>query len=108
MKVYKLLILFSCLIIQSCSGQQPKINGVSFVAARDTIREQHVAPVVAVNANYAAIMPFGFIRDARSPEIIYNTGRQWFGESKPGVKQYIEVLKKQNIKIMMKPQIWIC
>jgi hypothetical protein len=107
MKVYKLLFVLLTIIIQSCSGQIEKINGVSFVASRDTITEQHIAPEINVSANYAAIMPFGFIRGTESSEIIYNTNRQWFGESKPGAKQYIESLKKKDIKIMMKPQIWI-
>ena len=108
MKVYKLLFVFLILtIIHSCSGQTEKINGVSFVASRDAISEEHVSPVVNVNANYAAIMPFGFIRNTAHAEIIFNTDRQWFGESKLGAKQYIETLKKQQIKIMIKPQIWI-
>lgn len=107
MKGYKLLFVCVSLIIQSCSAQTEKINGVSFVAARDSITSQHVAPVINISANYAAIMPFGFIRNSEHPEIIYNTERQWFGESKSGAKQYIEALKKQHIKIMMKPQIWI-
>lgn len=85
----------------------PKINGVSFVASRDSISEIHIKPVVNINANYAAIMPFGFFRDIHNPEIIYNTNRQWFGESKLGAKQYIEALHEQDIKVMMKPHIWI-
>ncbi len=85
----------------------PKINGVSFVASRDSISETHIQPVVNINANYAAIMPYGFFRDTDNPNIIYNTDRQWFGESKQGVKQYIEALQKQGIKVMMKPHIWI-
>ena len=84
-----------------------KINGVSFVASRDAITEEHINPVVQVNANYAAIMPFGFIRDLEHPEIIFNTDRQWFGETSKGVKQYIEALRAANIKIMLKPQIWV-
>ena len=52
-------------------------------------------------------MPFGFIRDLEHPDIIFNTGRQWFGETRDGAKQYIEALKKKNIKIMLKPQIWV-
>ena len=107
MKVYKLLFIFSSIIIQSCSGQTEKINGVSFVASRDTISEKHITPVVNVKANYAAIMPFGFIRSTEHPEIIYNTDRQWFGERKVGARQYIEALKKRGVKIMMKPQVWI-
>ena len=94
----------------SCSMTTPKpekINGISFVAARDAIDDQHVSPVVNLNANYAAVMPFGFIRDLTHPEIIYNTDRQWYGETKEGAMQYIDVLKKNGIRIMLKPQIWV-
>jgi hypothetical protein len=98
------------LILSSCAMTAvpvEKINGVSFVASRETIDETHTEPVVSVNANYAAIMPFGFIRDTNNPEVVHNTSRQWFGETRAGAKQYIEELRTQSIKIMIKPQIWI-
>ncbi len=101
---------FIGLFLSSCGAiipEQQKINGVSFVASRDTISQKHIDPVINVNANYAAIMPFGFIRDLKSPEIRHNTNRQWFGETRAGAKQYIELLQENNIKIMVKPQIWI-
>ena len=107
MKVNKLLIIFLFLIVQSCHGQTNKINGLSFVASGEPINDKHVNPVINVNANYAAIMPFGFIRNIEYPEIVFNTERQWFGETKAGAKQYIEELRKKNIKIMLKPQIWV-
>ncbi|GAA4238644.1 hypothetical protein GCM10022291_29920 [Postechiella marina] len=107
MKLIKPLFLFIIITIQSCTGQVSKINGISFVASRDKINERHVSPVVNVNANYAAIMPFGFISNLSHPDIKFNTERQWFGETKVGAKHYIETLKKANIKIMLKPQIWI-
>ncbi|RKE98413.1 glycoside hydrolase family 113 [Ichthyenterobacterium magnum] len=107
MKLYKLLIVFIVLIIQSCTSQNQKINGVSFVASPVEIDETHVNPVINVNANYAAIMPFGFIRNLLHPDIIHNTDRQWFGETRAGAKQYIEELQKKDIKIMVKPQIWV-
>jgi hypothetical protein len=107
MKPKNLLILFVVFIIQSCFAQNKKINGVSFVASREAIDEQHVNPLIDVNANYVAIMPFGFIRDLKHPEITFNTDRQWFGETKAGAKQYIEELQKEGVKIMIKPQIWV-
>ena len=100
------LMLFLC----SCSMttvKTPKINGVSFVASRDSISIKHIQPVLNINANYAAIMPFGFIRNKENPEIIYNTNRQWFGETNNGAKQYINELHKQHIKVMLKPHIWM-
>jgi len=105
--VFQLCLIF---LFSSCSMttiKPLKVNGVSFVAARDSITDIHIKPVVNINANYAAIMPYGFFRDMDNPKIIYNTDRQWFGESKPGAKQYIEALRNQGIKVMMKPHIWI-
>jgi len=52
-------------------------------------------------------MPFGFIKDLNSPNVVFNSDYQWYGETKQGVNQYIEILKKNSIDIMLKPQIWI-
>lgn len=105
MNPIKLLVLL--FLIQSCTGQNEKINGVSFVASRDEVSQENVNPVVELNANYAAVMPFGFIRELKNPEIVYNMDRQWFGETRAGAKQYILELQKRDIKVMLKPQIWI-
>jgi hypothetical protein len=100
-------ILFIVLFLQSCEGQNKKINGISFVASREKATQKNITPVLSINANFAAVMPFGFIRDLETPEIIHNTDRQWFGETRAGAKQYIELLHKNNIEVMVKPQIWI-
>ena len=106
MRVLGFLLL--CLFQFSCASQvTEKINGVSFVASRKEATQDHVNEVLLVNANHAAVMPFGFIRDINSPEIIHNTERQWFGENKNGAKQYIELLHKNGVQVMVKPQIWI-
>lgn len=104
-----LYVIFISVHLLSCSGivVDSKINGVSFVASREPIDISHISPVLNVNANYAAIMPFGFIRELNNPEVIYNTERQWFGETFKGAEQYIRELKKEGVKIMMKPQIWV-
>ena len=108
MQIGRFLILFIIVSQLSCAVQKsPKINGVSFVASRDSISDVHIKPVININANFAAVMPYGFIRDLENPEVFYNTDRQWFGESLLGVKQYIEALHKQDVKVMMKPHIWI-
>lgn len=98
------------LYLSSCSManfKSEKINGISFVASRDSISEKHTKPIVNLHANYAAVMPFGFIKSLEHPEIVYNTDRQWFGESRAGISQYIDILEKDNIQIMLKPQIWV-
>jgi hypothetical protein len=107
MKPFKFLIILALLCLQSCKTQTSKINGLSFVASRDPIDITHIKPVLSVNANYAAVMPFGFIKDLTHPEILFNTDRQWFGETKAGAEQYIKALQNAKIKIMLKPQIWV-
>lgn len=102
LKYFTILFLF-----QSCIAQNEKINGISFVASRKEAHQGNVDPVKEINANHAAVMPFGFIRNLETPEIIHNTERQWFGETREGAKQYIELLHKNGIQVMMKPQIWI-
>lgn len=105
MRFLRLFVLL--FLVQSCNSQSPKVNGVSFVASPNEATQEHVDAVVQLNANYAAVMPFGFIRNLESPEVIHNTDKQWFGETRAGAKQYIEILQKNKISVMMKPQIWI-
>lgn len=102
-----LFVLFLLVLLQACTAQTSKINGVSFVASRDSVKQSHINPVKSLGANYTAIMPFGFIRTLDSPQIIHNTERQWFGETEAGAKQYISLLHHNDFQVMMKPQIWI-
>ncbi len=101
-------LLFLCLLQFSCNSQKPEmINGVSFVGSREKVTQEHIDPVVKVNANYAAVMPFGFIRSLTASNVVFNTDRQWYGETRIGAKQYAELLQKNGVKVMVKPQIWV-
>lgn len=108
-KYVGLLVLL--IFLQACSAQlapeDKKINGVSFVANRSPVDSTHIKPVQDVNANYAAVMPFGFVPEMDKPQIVYNTDRQWYGETREGGRNYVTQLHKGGLEVMMKPQIWI-
>ena len=108
-QVMKYFGLFALLMLWvSCNPRPPeKINGVSFVGSREPADQEHVDALRAVHADYAAVMPFGFIRELWSPEIVCDTDRQWYGETLEGARQYIELLHGNGIGVMLKPQIWI-
>ena len=106
MRIFGLLLLFLLPHFGLCQISS-KINGISFVGSRDRAQQRHVEEVLKINANHAAVMPFGFIRDLNSPEIIFDTERQWFGETRDGAKQYIDLLSRNGLQVMLKPQIWI-
>lgn len=104
----KNLFLIACVFSQlCCSSQSKKINGISFVASRDTINETHITPVVRVQSNYVSLMPYSFIRNIETPKIEFNTNREWFGESENGLYQYAKEFQKNNIKILVKPHLWL-
>ncbi len=103
----KNIFIFIVLALTKSYGQEPKINAVSFVAAGIEVSKTHVDAVKEIHANYATVMPFGFIKDLETPDIVHNTDGQWFGETKAGVIQYAQQLQAQDIAIMIKPQIWI-
>ncbi|AZJ34283.1 glycoside hydrolase [Tenacibaculum singaporense] len=107
MKTLKLLLVSFILFMGSCTSQSKKINGVSFVASSKEITNQHIDDVKKVSANYVTLMPFGFVKNLSSPNVIYNSKKQWFGETKEGVKQYAKEFQQSKIKIMLKPQIWV-
>ncbi len=104
----KRIVFFLVLLLLSC--QDPpleKINGVSFVGSREPADQEHVEALRAIHADYAAVMPYGFIRERNSPDIIFDTDRQWYGETREGARQYIGLLHKNGIRVMLKPQLWI-
>ena len=84
-----------------------RINGVSLVASREKINASHIKHIDNVNANYTAVIPFGFMRSLDAAEVVYNIDRQWRGERVEGVKESINLLHDAGIKVMLKPQIWI-
>ena len=77
------------------------------MASGSAVDQTDVNPVKKVSANYVALMPFGFIKTLDTPKIRFNSNKQWFGETEKGVAQYAEQFKKNNIKAMLKPQIWV-
>ncbi|CAN0349237.1 unnamed protein product, partial [Ectocarpus sp. 4 AP-2014] len=79
----------------------------SFVGGRNEVDASHIKPVVNVNANWACVMPFGFMRNLETPEIQYNIDRQWWGERRVGATKTARLFQAEGVKVMVKPQIWI-
>ncbi|MGB4400443.1 MAG: hypothetical protein WBJ10_13815 [Daejeonella sp.] len=106
-----LVFLSSCSQTSNTSPVFPKIekkiNGLSFVASPRKVTDSVIAPVIDINANWVTLMPFGFMRDSDNPQIQYNNDRQWWGESKEGIKHTAMLFKERGIKVMLKPQLWV-
>ena len=88
---------------QEVSG---KINGVNFVSGRSPVNESNLKPITEVAANYISVIPYAFTRGHR-PEVSFNTAGQWYGETVDGTINIISEARKQGLKIMLKPHIWV-
>lgn len=100
-------LLLICQVSFAQKKNSGKINGVSFVSNRSAVNSTHISPVLNVRANYAAVMPFGFISSEDPTQVRYNGNRQWYGETKDGGRNYIGQLHENGIKVMLKPHLWI-
>lgn len=106
--MYKIISFLLLFLLVSCKAAGvAKINGVSFVASGEAASQAHIDPVLGIYADHAAVMPYGFIREPGSPEILFNSDRQMFGETRDGARQYIGLLRRNGIQVMLKPQLWI-
>jgi len=82
------------------------IKGLSLVAPPAEFRKDPMPDVTAVNAEWIAVIPYAgsYLTDK---EILFDVEGQWWGETSKGIKETIRLARKANLKIMMKPQIWV-
>lgn len=91
---------------ESIEKSGPQHRGVSFVGPPNMTGPEAFDPIVNLNANWTAIIPFGFVRDNQS-NVEYNLDWQWWGERDEGVTILTQQAHSKNVKIMIKPQIWL-
>jgi hypothetical protein len=82
------------------------IRGISMVAPVKQIYKIDILPIVNVNANSIAIMPYAFF-SLEKPEVKYNQHDQHWGENIDGVIGSIKLAHQENISVMVKPHLWI-
>lgn len=86
--------------------QQTKINGLSYAAASVLLDSVDVHAMKQVGATWVALTPYGFLRQDEH-RIRFNSDRQWISETTKGIAQDIVLAHRANLKIMLKPHVWI-
>jgi len=84
-----------------------KIKGVAFVAPRDSLEVSSYHPVKRVNAEWVALMPYGYTREGTA-DFVYaqDSDWHWWGESPSGVAHCVRAAHAQGLKVMLKPHMW--
>ena len=104
-----LLLLLCCCSSGSTEEHMrlEKINGLSFVGTQTLLNKQHIKPIIAVNASWIALSPFGFVPELNSPKVHYSVDGQWWGETFEGLRKINSLAREQGLKVMLKPQLWV-
>jgi hypothetical protein len=125
-KILKLSVFALLILAGACqmahkktavSGVSIKIKGLSFVAPRQPISEKAMAEVRSINANWIAVIPYGFTSLTKENRRwadnkiggvrFHRDSSGWWGETPIGVRTCIDSAHQNGIKVMVKPQIWI-
>jgi len=94
------------ILLQTSTGIGQKIDGVTLVSPPREYQTDPMPALTKVNADWVALVPYAFSRQD-NPEVYFNTTTQWWGERVEGVETSIKYAKANNMKVMIKPQVWI-
>ncbi|MFY0625678.1 MAG: hypothetical protein JXR07_05260 [Reichenbachiella sp.] len=99
-----LLILNIIFFIPEAKTQ--KIHGVCTVAPKYQVIDEYFDPIININANWIAVVPYAFC-DPKNPLVIFNHPRQWQGEKPNGIIKTIQLAKQRGLKVLIKPHLWV-
>ena len=82
------------------------MNGVSFVAPPNELKTNPFMPVKDIGSDWVAIMPYAFT-SSENPKIVFDSERQWWGETTEGTIRTIEYAKLSSLRVLLKPHVWV-
>lgn len=106
MRIFLFSILFVFISLKVSGQDKSMINGMSLESPPRQFVETELEPIKDLGANWVAVIPYGFSTKG-DPKVYYNSPRQWWGERPDGAKEMIEMAHNQNLRVMLKPQIWM-
>lgn len=107
-KLIFIIVLLGLLL--SCSHAQQKmakINGVSFEAPSQEVVDSNFAAMAQVGSNWVSLMPYSFVREGNVSLQFGDPEWQWWGEKKSGIEACIAMAKRQGMKVLLKPHMWL-
>ena len=108
-KMDKMVLKFATVLLVSAisvTSYAQKIDGITLVAPPREFAKDPMPPIADVHADWIALVPYGFSRHGE-PQVIFGSNGQWWGEKREGIEKSIEYARANNLKVMIKPQVWI-
>lgn len=84
---------------------QMQYKGLSVVAPSNEPDSSIWQNIKNTKANAISLMPYAYSRNGS--DVIYNSQRQYWGESVDGTRQMIRDAHKNQLTVMLKPHLWL-
>jgi Glycoside Hydrolase Family 113 len=97
----------NCSFAQIAEDATPRINGLSLVSMNSMFETTQVDPILKLNANWVAVIPYAIMSSKNKPELSFDVEWQWIGERSEGIRRSIQILHEQGLSAMVKPQLWV-
>ena len=82
------------------------MKGVSLVAPSKPFPSDPMVSLNELGANWVTTIPYAFSKKGE-PSVYFNNGYQWWGERPEGIIETIRLAQENNLKVVVKPQVWI-
>jgi len=79
---------------------------VNLVAPADSITVAAYASLKKIEAGWIALNPYAYCQQGM-PQVQFDEKKQWWGECTSGVQAMIGYARQCNLKVMLKPHIWL-
>jgi hypothetical protein len=89
---------------ESLQNIGPKIKGITLVAPPTPIDNKPFADLKAIGTEWIALVPYAFTDPEKGG--VWFGQQQWWGERIEGIEACIKYAHQNDIKVMLKPQIW--
>ena len=99
-------LIISLISLISVDANAQKINGVCFVSPSSKELFSNFNSLKRINANWVALTPYAFSKK-NEPKVTFNYEHSWWGEQSDGTVFMIKQAKKEGLKIMLKPHVWV-
>ncbi len=82
------------------------ISGVNMEAPPNPVDSTCFKNMNRIGAKWVSLIPFAFSRQGQTT-VQYSNDRQWWGEREEGIVACIQLAHAENMKVMLKPQLWL-
>lgn len=100
-------VVFGFIKFGQSKPKTTKIKGITMVAPPKKFMGDPMPEIKKINADWVALVPYAYTPQNKAEVHFGIHSWQWWGEKVDGIEECILLAKKNGLKILLKPQVYI-